>query len=295
MSAIIYYLALPFIYLVSFLPFRVLYLLSDLMYLLIFRVFGYRKDVVTENLRNSFPDKSTAEIERIRSDFYHHLCDLGLETIKTLTISPAALQRRFKCEDYSAIKHFYDTNQSVIIVMGHMGNWEMGGNYFSLLPLHHLYVIYHPLRNKYFDRLFIKMRTRFGNGVYPMKTAYRGMVKNRDELTATTFVADQTPSPANAHWMTFLNQDTAVFKGTEAIARKMDYPIIYLSLIPEKRGLYTVHCELLIEHPRELSENEVTEIHTRRLERDIIKHPETWLWSHRRWKHQKPPNQANKN
>ena len=180
------------------------------------------------------------------------------------------------------------------MVMGHLGSWEMGGAYFSLLPLHQLYVIYHPLANKHFDRLLYRMRTRSGTKLYAMKDTFRGMIKNRKEVTATAFIADQTPSPDNAHWMTFLNQDTAVFKGTETIARKLDYPVIYLSVIREKRGQYTVHSELLVEHPQELSENELTEMHTRRLEQDIINHPETWLWSHRRWKHKKPESTVQK-
>lgn len=172
--------------------------------------------------------------------------------------------------------------------MGHLGSWELGGGYFSQLPLHQLYVIYHPLANKYYDRLFYRMRTRLGTKLYPMKGTFRGMIKNRKEVTATAFIADQTPSPGNAHWMTFMNQDTAVFKGTETIARKLDYPVIYMSVIRENRGQYKLHSELLAEHPQELSENELTELHTRRLEQDIINYPETWLWSHRRWKHKRP-------
>ena len=172
--------------------------------------------------------------------------------------------------------------------MGHLGNWELCGAYFSQLPLHPLYVIYHPLNNKHFDRLFYRMRTRLGVRLYPMKSAFRGMVKDRRKLTATAFIADQTPSPSNAHWMTFLNQDTPVFKGTETIARKLDYPVIYLSVIRERRGFYKINSELLTGHPGELSENELTELHTRRLEKDIIAYPETWLWSHRRWKHKRP-------
>jgi KDO2-lipid IV(A) lauroyltransferase len=288
MSTIIYYLVLPFLYLISYLPLKILYLLSDLLYLLVYKVFGYRKKVVTENLRNSFPEKSTDEIEKIRSDFYRYLCDLSLETIKTLSISPSALQKHFKPGDISVFEHYYKENQSVIIVMGHLGSWEMGGAFFSQLPVHQLYVIYHPLVNKHFDRLFYRMRTRSGTKLYAMKDTFRGMIKNRKEVTATAFIADQTPASVNAHWMTFLNQDTAVFKGTEIIARKLDYPVIYLSVIREKRGQYRVDSELLVEHPKELSENEVTEMHTKRLEQDIINYPETWLWSHRRWKHKKP-------
>jgi len=288
MSAIIYYLALPFLYLISYLPFRVLYLLSDALYLLTYRVFGYRVKVVTKNLENSFPEKSATEIDRIREDYYRYFCDLIFETIKTLSISPAALKRRFRYDDMSAFEKYYENNQSVIVVMGHIGNWELGGSYFSLLPLHPLYIIYHPLKNKHFDKLFIKMRTRLGNEVYAMKSAYKRIVKNKTKVTATAFVADQTPAPGNAHWMTFLNQDTAVFKGTSVISRKLDYPIIYVSVIRESRGQYAFNSELLVDHPQQFSENEITELHTKRLEQDIIKYPETWLWSHRRWKHKRP-------
>ena len=287
MGAITYYLALPFLYLVSFLPFRVLYLLSNFIYVLVYLVFGYRKGVVTMNLQRSFPDKSDQEIAKIRRDYYRYFCDLTLETIKTLTISPAALNKHFSCGDMSVFERYYAANQSVIIVMGHLGSWELGGAYFSQLPLHQLYVIYHPLANKHFDKLFYRMRTRLGTRLYPMKGTFRGMIKNRKELTATAFIADQTPPPRSAHWMTFLNQDTPVFKGTETIARKMDYPVIYLSVVREGRGLYKLNSELLVEHPGKLPENELTELHTKRLEKDIIKYPETWLWSHRRWKHRR--------
>lgn len=290
MGAVLYYLALPFLYLVSLLPFRVLYLLSDVMYFLVYRVFGYRKAVVTGNLERSFPDKSADEIRAIRKDFYRYFCDLSLETIKTLTVSSAAVKEHFTCGDISALERFYEEKQSVILVMGHLGNWELCGAYFSQLPLHQLYVLYHPLRNKHFDALFYRMRTRHGTRLYPMKSAFKGMVKDRRKLTATAFIADQTPSPSRAYWMTFLNQDTAVFRGTESISRKLDYPVIYLSVIRERRGHYRLESELLAEHPGELPENALTELHTKRLEQDIIAHPETWLWSHRRWKHRRPGN-----
>lgn len=288
MSAILYYLTLPFIYLVSYLPFKLMYQLSDVIYVLVYKVLGYRKQVVTENLKNAFPEISAAEIEQIRSDFYRFFCDLGLETIKTLSISPAGLKKHVSHADISVFERFYKQNQSVIVVTGHLGSFELAGAHFSQLQLHKLYAIYHPLKNKHFDRLFYRMRTRLGTKLYPMKSTFRGMVKNRKEVTATAFIGDQTPAPGNAYWMTFLNQDTPVFKGTELIARKLDYPVIYFSIIREKRGQYKIHSELLAEHPRELAEGELTQMHTRRLEQDIIKYPETWLWSHRRWKHKRP-------
>lgn len=288
MSAILYYLALPFLYLVSCLPFRVLHLLSGILYLLVYRVFGYRKAVVNENLRNAFPDKTPAEIDTIREGYYRYFCDLILEVIKALTITPAASKRCFVIGDISALERYYKQNQSVIVVMGHLGNWELAGSILNLLPIHQVYALYHPLSSQHFDRLFYRLRTRLGTKLYSMRGAFKGMIRNRKELTATVFIADQTPTPKNAHWMTFLNQDTAVFKGTESIAKALEYPVLYLSVIRQKRGVYKLECELLLENPKEFAEHEITELHTRRLERDIIDHPETWLWSHRRWKHKKP-------
>ena len=288
MSAIVYYIVLPFIYLVSLLPFRLMYLLSDVLYFKIYYVFGYRKKVVLMNLRNSFPEKSEEEIKKISKKFYRYFCDLVLETIKTLTISPRSLKKHVKMEDTSIFKKFYDENQSVTIVMGHYGNWELGGARFALEPFHQLFVIYQPLKNKKFDKLVYHMRTRLGNGLYPMKDVIRGMIGDRKKITATAFIADQAASVKNAYWTTFLNQETAVFTGTERISAKMKYPIVYVTIKRPKRGLYEVHSELLVEHPENTSENEISELHTKKLEKDILEQPEIWLWTHRRWKRKRP-------
>lgn len=287
MAAVAYYIALPFIYLISILPFRVLYIFSDFIYLIIFTLIGYRKKVVYENLRNSFPDKSEEEIDKIARKFYEFFCDLVLETLKTLTISKKALRKHVKFDDVSVFEKYAAQNQSVIIVMGHLGNWELGGARTALEKTHRLYVIYHPLSNKNFNKLIVHMRTRLGNRLYAMNEVLRGMVRDRKELTSTAFIADQTPQPSGAYWTTFLNQDTPVFTGTEKIAQKFKYPIIYFSIKRPKRGLYEMSAELLVEHPENTSENEISELHTKRLERDIVENPEIWLWTHRRWKHKR--------
>lgn len=177
-------------------------------------------------------------------------------------------------------------NKSFVIVMGHKGNWEWAGNTFSLCCRHQLYVIYHPLSNKYFNGLVIGMRQRFGTKLIEMKNTFRDMISNRKELSATAFIADQSPPPDTAYWMTFLNQDTGVFKGTEKIVKKLDIPMVYVSVKRIKRGYYFLDAELL-EIPEGTKPGGITEIHTNRLERDIIEQPETWLWTHRRWKHKK--------
>jgi KDO2-lipid IV(A) lauroyltransferase len=287
LQALLYYLTLPFIYLLSLLPFRILYFLSDGVYALLFHVTGYRKKVVLKNLRNSFPEKTEEEINVICKKFYHYFCDLTLETFKTLTIGKEKMLKR--CSLEPGAKIFFDqlaaANQSVIIVMGHKGNWEWAGNTFSLCCKHQLYVIYHPLSNKYFNSLVYKMRTRFGTKLIAMKDTFREMTKNRSELNATAFIADQSPSPDKAYWMQFLNQDTPVFMGTEKIAQKMKYPIVYVSVKKIKRGYYTLAAKLLKEPPYILNEGEITTAHTEKLEKDILEQPETWLWTHRRWKH----------
>jgi Kdo2-lipid IVA lauroyltransferase/acyltransferase len=290
LPVLIYYLAVPFIYLLSLLPFPVLYFLSDGLYLLLFHVIGYRKALILENLRNSFPEKTDAEINALCKKFYHYLCDLILEVFKTLTISPSKMLKHCSLDPDAAklFEQFAQENKSIIIVMGHHGNWEWAGNTFSLCCKHQLYVIYHPITNEYFNNLICKMRTRFGTKLIAMNNTFRDMLQHRNELTATAFIADQTPSAREkAYWMNFLNQDTPVFMGTEKIAQKMKYPIVFVSVKKIKRGYYTVIANTLSLPPLSPVEGQITEAHTHRLEAEILQEPSTWLWSHRRWKHKR--------
>jgi len=263
---------------------------SDGFYVILYKVLGYRKQVVMTNLRNSFPEKSEMEILTIAKEYYKYLCDLFLETFKTLTIDKKTMLEH--CYFNPQAKKLFDNlaaeNKSIILVMGHLGNWEWAGNTVSLQLKQQLYVIYHPISNKYFDWLMYKMRTRFGTKLIVMKDTFREMLENRAELNATAFIADQTPAPESAFWTKFLNQDTPVFKGAELIARKINYPIVYASVKRVKRGHYELFAEVLCDEPKKTTEGEISEIHTRRLEKDIIAQPEVWLWSHRRWKHKKP-------
>jgi len=289
LGAIIYYISLPFIYLISLLPFPLLYLFSDFVYLLLYRIIGYRKKVVLTNLRNAFPEKSEQEIQAICKRFYQYLCDLFIETFKTLTVSRSTMLKHcyFSPEAEQLFNKLAEENTSIILVMGHYGNWEWGGNTFSLTRKQQLYVIYHPLANKHFDGLMYRMRTRFGTRLIPMKETFKEMLRNKKELNATAFIADQTPSSQNAYWTTFLNQDTPVFWGTELISKKLNMPLVYTSVERVKRGYYEMRAEILKENTGATTEGEISELHTRRLEKDIIAHPEIWLWSHRRWKHKR--------
>jgi len=289
MGTLGYYIALPFIYGVALLPFPLLYLLSDVLYFSLYHLVGYRKEVVLTNLRNSFPEKQEVEIRSIAKKFYQWFCDLTLETIKTLTISPGAVRERVELVGADILRAYAARNQSIIIVLGHFGNWELGGARYSAEPgVPPLIVIYHPLENRYFDRLMTRMRTRHGTGLYTMRETSKAMMRDKDRLTATAFIADQTPTPERAYWTTFLNQETPVFQGTETLARKLGKPVVYLSITRPRRGYYRMTVEPLVENPVHTQVGEITEIHTKRLERDIRNYPDLWLWTHRRWKHRKP-------
>lgn len=290
MKAVLYYSSLPFIYGISLLPFWVLYRLSDLAFVLIYFVLGYRKKVVSQNLRNSFPEKSEAELARIRRKFYRFFCDLMVETLKGLTISPKRLQRRIQFKSTAVFQKYYDQDQSVLIAMGHWGNWELGGLMFALQRLHTLYAIYHPLNNRYFDGLMIRLRTRMGGKVLAMNDTLRGMIRNKKEVTATAFIADQTPSSTASYWLPFLNQDTLFFTGTGKIAHKFKYPVVYAGVKRVKRGRYEIHLEDLVPIPGEMEPEVIVQRFANRLEQDIQEQPEIWLWSHRRWKRKRNTN-----
>jgi len=292
LSAIAYYLALPFLYLISLLPFPLMYLLSNGVYVLLYYVIGYRKKVVWTNLKNSFPNKSEQEIKRLQKDFYHYLCDLFLETLKLLTVSKETIWKhgQLTTETMDLLAKYAAQNKPIIIAIGHLGNWEWAGAACSIANKQQPYIIYHPLRNKQFDGLVRRIRTKFGAKLITKKDTIREMLAHKGESSATVFVTDQTAAPESAYWTTFLNQDTPVFRGTAKIAQKLNYPIVYAHIERVKRGYYIMHTETLIEEPAKLSEDEITEMHTRRLEKDIIVQPEIWLWSHRRWKHKRPVN-----
>jgi len=253
-------------------------------------VWGYRKRIVITNLTNSFPQKSEKEIKKITKAYFHFFCDWVLEMIKSITISKDESMKRFFLTDTSIIEELAKQNKQLIYVTGHMGNFEYGGPEMEFNTPYHLNVIYRPQANKYFDRLIKYKRTRFGVGVIAMQNAFRAMVKMKGEakLNATVFIADQTPPPENAYWTTFLNQETPIFRGTETIAKKLNFPVVYLSIKRTKRGFYEMTPELLCENPKDTSPDQLSEMHTRRLEQDIINQPEIWLWSHRRWKHKAP-------
>ena len=282
------------------LPMTVLYLLSDSIYILLYKIIGYRKRVTRSNLKNTFPEKSDIELEKIETQFYRHFCDVIAETIKSFTISRSSLKKRMKLLNPELLESLHQKKIPLIAVTGHYGNWEWAA---LSLPLQSNYIpqgIYLPIKNKVFNDCMIQSRSRFG--LYLISTAVLAdkLKGAGNDLTITGFIADQSPSnPKKAYWMNFLNQETAVSYGTEKYARDYGLGVVFGKINKIKRGYYTLEYKVVTEDPAKLAKGEITQIHAELLENAILEQPQFWLWTHKRWKHKRPEgmslNQTNSN
>ena len=286
MQLITYLLLFPIIWLISLLPLRVLYFFSNALYFLIFHVIKYRRKVVFENLRNSFPEKSEKEIQEIARKFYKYFSNLLLEIVKLVTISEKEFKSRINIKNPEVLEDLYKKGLHCIAVTAHYCNWEYYAGTCGKTP-YNIMSLYKPLSNKYIDRLLTRIRTKFGADLVPMSGALRAIVKYKREgtLTVSGFIADQTPVRQYIqYWTTFLNQDTPVFLGVEKVAKQTKQAVIFLKMLPVKLGFYEIEVIKLYEDVSNLPDYEVTEAHVRLLEKIIQEKPEYWLWTHRRWK-----------
>jgi Kdo2-lipid IVA lauroyltransferase/acyltransferase len=277
------------IWILTLLPLRVLYIFSDIFYLLIYYIVRYRKKAVYNNLRNSFPEKSKKELVSTAKKFYRHLCDSFIEGIYAYNISEKEIGKRFRYKNPELINELYAKGKSVILIAGHYGNWEWPIG----LPLWSDYLllgIYRPLSSRYFDELFIKIRSKFGGIPVTIKQTLRVLKQYaaKKKLTITYFLSDQRPGMESIHyWTSFLNQETPIITGVEKVARKLKQAVVFIEVQSVKRGYYETEFTLLSEDASLTKEFEITELHTRKLEKIIINKPEYWLWSHKRWKFKK--------
>ena len=278
-----YILILP----LSLLPYPLLYLLSDIIFLIMYRVIGYRKEVVFTNLKNSFPNKSKQELKKIMSDFYRHLCDIIMESVKGFTISEKQLRKRLIIKNPEFSNYFADKGQSIIFVGGHYNNWEICAQAFAMYSNHKCIGIYKPLSNAFINDKIYTSRSKYGMHLISMKQTKKSFEEG-NEAKAIVFGSDQNPAnPKRAHWMQFLNQDTSVLFGVERYAKEYNWPVVFVSISKVKRGHYEVEYSLITDKPTEQPHGKITEDFTKRLEQDIINQPQYWLWSHKRWKHKR--------
>ncbi len=265
------------------------YRMSDVLSWIMFDVLRYRKKVIWNNLRNSFPSLTDAELRPIARKFYKHFTDLLLETIKLQNATAEEVRERMT-GDTRLVDDLYRQNKSAVFILGHRGNWELANLFAALSFRQKAVVVYKPLSSAFFERWFSKLRTRFGSEMVPMKEVYSYLSTPAKEPFLLFLVNDQSPNPSKAFWTRFLNQDTGVFRGVELISRQHNLPVLYADIQKDesRRGYYKLNMELVTSSPEEVPNNGILQQQIRLLERDILGSPANWLWTHRRWKHRKP-------
>jgi Kdo2-lipid IVA lauroyltransferase/acyltransferase len=277
-----------FIRLLSYLPFPVIYLISDFTAFLAYRIIRYRKKVVFKNLRNSFPEKTEKEIRKIAREFYTHLADITLETFKAIDMSADEFRRRVSLKNEQIAFNYYSQNKPIIVLTSHQGNWEWMLLANSLMLPYPVDAVYKKIKSDSFDKLMKQIRGKFGPTLIEKDKILRETVKKKNEVRLIAMVADQTPSKAkDRNWFHFLNRETAFYTGGEKLARSLNYPVLFVYMHRIKRGYYEVVFQDLGEPSAESAENSITESYVKLLEEAIRKYPSEWLWSHKRWKHKK--------
>ena len=285
---ILYYIVLTVWYMFSLLPFKVHYVISDMMFWLLYSMIGYRRKVVYKNISESFPEKSDEEIKRIERGFYRFFCDYMVECVKMMTITKANLKKRMIFKGTDLVDEVIENGQSCALYLGHLCNWEWVSSLpLWLTPKVHCGQIYHPLENKDFDRLFLRSRQRMGAECIPMAETLRKIIEYRKagQPIIVGYISDQVPFWTNIHhWVDFLNHDTPVLTGTERIVRKVNHAVFYLDIRRVRRGYYEAEIKLISREPQKMNDYEITDIYFKMLEDNIRRAPEFWLWSHNRWK-----------
>lgn len=285
---ILYYIIYAVWYVFSLLPMRVHYVISDLMFWLLYKLVGYRRDVVRKNLTESFPEKSEEELQRIERGFYHFFCDYLVETVKLMTISREEMKRRVVFKHAELVDEIMGSGQSIALYLGHYCNWEWVSSIpLWLNPNAWCGQVYHPLENKDFDKLFLKIRERMDAHSIAMQDTLREVVnhKRNNQPIIIGYISDQVPYWTNIHhWVNFLNHDTPVLTGTERIVHKMGHAVLYLDIHRVRRGYYEAEFKLVTREPQKMKDFDLTDIYFEMLEKSIRRSPEFWLWSHNRWK-----------
>ncbi|MBR9915943.1 MAG: lysophospholipid acyltransferase family protein [Algicola sp.] len=287
MQFLIYIIVYPFLWLISILPFRLLYAFSDVLYFFIYRVFGYRKKTVVGNLNLVFPDKDEKEIKRITKKFYHHLCDMMVEAIKSLTISEAEMKKRFTFTNVELMQNIENRDRSIVLMCAHYGSWE----WIFILQTYiksRGNAVYKRIENKYFDRLVKRIRAKYNSHLITTKETIPVLTELQKQgvTTVNGFVSDQNPRPWKAFlWTEFMGIKVPVHTGAEMLAKRLDMTVVFFKVKRLKRGYYETSFVTLAENPKEYADYEITEMFLRLVEEQIYEAPEYYLWTHKRWKY----------
>lgn len=281
-----YFLVVGFLRLISLIPLPVLYLISDLLYAILYYGIGYRKQVVRSNLAVAFPEKTEEERRLIMKAFYHNFCDTFMEMIKMFSWSKEEIKKRFQ-GNIEVLNEWVGTNRNVQVVSGHYFNWEIANLGFGAISEMPFVVVYMPLRNKAFDKVVYDLRGKTGTKLVSATDFQNQVRKYLKQQYALTLVGDQNPGiPAKAYWTNFFGKPAPFPRGPEQGAKRNDTALIYVEFYKVKRGYYGFKMELLTSDPKSFKEGAITRMFVDKIEDSIRLRPDNYLWSHRRWKHE---------
>jgi KDO2-lipid IV(A) lauroyltransferase len=286
MQRAFYLLSYPFLWFISILPFPLLYALSDLVFIMVYYLLGYRKKVVWDNLQLVFPDKEEAELKRIRKDFYRHLCDMFLESAKTMTISANSLRARYRVKNMEYLLEL-EKKGSVLLLFSHYGNWEWSVVINKSIASRG-YAVYQNMNNPHFDALVKRIRARWNTLLINQKETVRTLVRNEKEGIRGIYgiVSDQSPQAHRAqYWAPFMGVTVPIFNGPENLARRFGLPVVFADVTKLKRGHYSVEFVPIADDGAATEAHEITDAFLRLTEAQIRNNPCCYLWTHRRWKH----------
>lgn len=289
MQLLLFLLVYPALWLISILPFRLLYAFSDAVYILVYRVIGYRKKTVRANLEMALPHLSVSERKIVEKKFYHHMCDMFLEMIKTMSISQSEMDKRFVFTNLPVYLEMEKKGKNIALMCAHYASyeWVISMNRYITFDG---YAIYKRIANKHFDKLVRNIRSRFKAHLITTKETGETILHNLHEhkLSVYGFASDQSPKAGKAHhWTSFMGIETPVHTGAEMLAKKFDMNVIFLRVEKVKRGYYRATLEELSTDARSVPNYEITDEFMNRVENQILAAPEYYLWTHKRWKHKR--------
>lgn len=291
MQLLLFIFLYPFLWLISILPFRILYFFSDCVYVLVYYVIGYRKKTVRENLEIALPHLSKQERHVVEKKFYHHFCDSFFEMIKTMTISDSEMDKRFRFTNLEVYLDMEKRGKSIALLCAHYASYEW------LISMNRKinfkgYAIYKRIRNKYFDKLVRDIRAKFSAHLIDTKETINVIHENQKNGIKGVygFASDQSPKASKAfHWGEFFGVNIPMHTGAEMIAKRMDLNVIYVNVTKTKRGYYEATFVEMVDNPKEIPNYQISDMFLRLVEQQILKEPEYYLWTHKRWKFRDMP------
>ncbi|MFN3754702.1 lysophospholipid acyltransferase family protein [Flavobacterium sp.] len=289
MQFVVFVLLYPFLWLISILPFRILYLVSDGVYILVYYVIGYRRKVVRQNIALALPHLSPKEQLSVEKKSYHHMCDMFLEMTKTMTISEKEMNKRFVFTNLELYKDLEKKQKSIALLCAHYASYEWVVSMNKHITFEG-FAIYKKVSNKYFDKLVRDIRSKFKATLITTKETIPVVEKNykKKHLGIYGFASDQSPQVTKTHhWGTFMGIETPVHTGAEMLAKRYDMNVIFLRTKKIKRGYYEATFELMFDNPKEVPNYQISDEFLRRVEKQIYEAPEYYLWTHKRWKHKR--------